>query len=56
MTKLIYTIFTIVGSYLGSWVATLFGAGYFSGWGIVASGVGAFIGIYFAYKINSNYL
>ena len=56
MTKLTYTIGIIVGSYLGSWAATLFGAGYFSGWGIVASGIGAFLGIYAAYKINANYL
>lgn len=55
MTKLVYTICIIAGSYLGSWIATLFGAGYFSGWGILANGVGAFIGIYIAYKINFNY-
>lgn len=55
MTKLVYTIGVIVGSYLGSWIVTLFGAGYFSGWGIIASGIGAFAGLYAAYKINVNY-
>jgi len=34
--------------------ATLLGAGLFSGWGIVAGGIGAFAGIYFAYKFIAN--
>jgi hypothetical protein len=56
MTKLVYTICIIVCSYLFSWIANLLGAGYFSGWGIVANTIGAILGIYIGYKINSNLL
>lgn len=55
MTKIVYSICIIVGSYLGSWIATLFGADYFSAWGIIASSIGAIAGIYVAYKfVQSN--
>lgn len=54
MTRIVYTICIMVGSYIGSWIATLFGAGYFSAWGIIASGIGGAVGIYIAYKIVVN--
>lgn len=56
MAKLLYIIGITVGSYLGSWIATLFGAGYFSGWGILFGTIGAIAGLYVVYKINTNYL
>ena len=56
MTKLIYFIFITIGSFVGSWVASLFGVGYFSIWSIIAGGIGSIAGIYFAYKLNTNYM
>jgi len=55
MARLTYAIAVIVGSYAGSWVATLFGAGYFDVGGIIAGSIGAIAGIYVAYKINNSY-
>jgi uncharacterized membrane protein YeaQ/YmgE (transglycosylase-associated protein family) len=52
MNRVVYIICVTVGSYLGDWVATLFGAGYFSIWGIVAGTLGAIAGVYIGYKIN----
>ena len=53
---MVYTICLMAGSYLGNWIATLLGAGYFSGWGIIAGAMGGFAGIYIAFKINTEYL
>lgn len=56
MVKIVYAVGITIGSYIGGWIATLLGAGYFSGWGIIASGIGGFVGIYLAYKFNANYI
>lgn len=56
MAKVVYIICLTLGSYLVSWIATLFGAGYFSGWGILAGTLGAVVGIYVGYQINSNFI
>lgn len=52
MVQIVYAICIIVCSYLFSWIATLFGAGYFSGWGIVANTISAIFGVYIGYKLN----
>jgi len=44
-----------VGSTIGGIVPSIFGAGMFSGWGIIGSAVGGILGIWVAVKIN-NYI
>ena len=48
--KLLITIGAGVGSTIGGFVPTLWGAGLLSGWSVVLTAVGGFIGIYLAYK------
>lgn len=56
MARVVYAICVIVGSGLFGWIAELLGAGYFSAWGIIASGIGAIVGVYVGYKINCNFM
>lgn len=40
----------VVGSTIGGYVPSLFGAGFLSLWGIVGSAIGGILGIWIAYK------
>ncbi|MCL4363620.1 hypothetical protein M1328_00065 [Patescibacteria group bacterium] len=42
----------IVGSIIGSYLPTLWGAGIFSYWSLFTSTVGGFLGIYIGYKLS----
>jgi hypothetical protein len=53
-SKSLIWIGLFLGSTLGGYIPTLFGADIFSGWSIFGSAAGAFAGIYVAYKI-ANY-
>lgn len=55
-TKTLIWIGLTAGSYIGSYLPTLFGQDIFSGWSIFAGAIGAFLGIYIAYKIGDKYL
>jgi len=44
----------IIGSIIGGYIPTLFGAGLFSLWDIVGSTLGAFFLLYIAYKFFSS--
>jgi hypothetical protein len=48
--KTIYLIAITIGSGIGSYLPTLFGAGIFSLWSIVGGFVGAILALYLAYK------
>ncbi|HZP55872.1 MAG TPA: hypothetical protein VFB03_03860 [Candidatus Saccharimonadales bacterium] len=52
MSKSLLWLLIGVGGTVGGFVPTLFGASYFSMWGILASGIGAFAGIYVFHKID----
>jgi uncharacterized membrane protein YeaQ/YmgE (transglycosylase-associated protein family) len=40
-----------IGSLIGGYVPTLFGAGFLSMWGVVGSTVGAILGLWITYRI-----
>ncbi|MCR4329343.1 MAG: hypothetical protein NUV65_02235 [Candidatus Roizmanbacteria bacterium] len=56
MTQKTFTMagFTI-GSLLGSYIPTLFGAGMLSYTSVLVSGVGGIAGIYIGYKLGSSF-
>ena len=53
-TKLLIFIGMTVGSTIGGYIPTLFGADFISYTSFIFSGIGAIIGIYIGYKL-SNY-
>jgi hypothetical protein len=50
LSRLIYFIAITLGSVLGSWLPTLFGASFLSMWSLIGGGIGAFLFLYLAYK------
>ena len=52
-TKTLVTIGMVIGSTIGGYLPTLFGAGVLSYWGIIWSGVGGVLGVLIAYKLSS---
>ena len=42
----------IIGGYVGGFIPTLWGAGYFSASSIILSMIGGFAGIYIGFKIS----
>jgi uncharacterized membrane protein YeaQ/YmgE (transglycosylase-associated protein family) len=52
MQKLFITIGMIVGSVVGGYLPTLFGADYFSMASVIVSTIGALFGIYVGYKLG----
>ncbi len=53
MTKKLILLFLFVGSLLGGYIPLLWGGSAFSGWSILFSTLGGFLGIYIGYKIGS---
>lgn len=51
-TKALYWIGIFLGSSIGGYLPALFGQDLFSGWSIFGSAVGAFLGLYIAYRID----
>lgn len=51
-SKALIILGTIVGSLVGGYIPTLFGADMFSFISIITSGLGSILGIYIAYKIS----
>lgn len=51
--KPLITIGLIMGSIIGGYIPTFFGAGIFSYSSLLGSGIGAILGIYLAYKLSS---
>lgn len=45
----------VVGSYLGSLIPLIWGDSMFSVTSVIFGGIGAFIGIYIGYKIDTDY-
>lgn len=43
-----------IGSIIGSFIPTLFGADLLSFWSIITTAIGGFIGIYVGWKIGGN--
>jgi uncharacterized membrane protein YeaQ/YmgE (transglycosylase-associated protein family) len=52
-TRHLIWIGVLVGSFVGGWIPTLWGAPAFSMSGIVGSTIGGLVGIYLGYKISS---
>jgi hypothetical protein len=50
--KTIIIIGMILGSVIGGYVSTLFGAGAISFWSLAGSTAGALLGIYIAFKLS----
>jgi uncharacterized membrane protein YeaQ/YmgE (transglycosylase-associated protein family) len=46
------SIGVIVGSIIGGYVPSLWGAGMFSYWGLFTSTVGGLLGVYLGYKLS----
>lgn len=44
-----------IGSWVGAYIPTFFGADMLSGWSIVFSALGAFAGMYVGYKLSEGY-
>jgi hypothetical protein len=44
-----------IGSFVGGYIPSLFGAGFFSFWGLIFSGLGGLAGIYVGYKLSKNF-
>lgn len=42
----------VVGSTLGGYIPSLWGAEFLSFWGIITSAIGGFAGIYIGYKLS----
>ena len=55
MNKGLMYLCITVGSIIGSYVPALWHAGYFSAAGIVGGLIGAFVGIWAAYKLSGYY-
>lgn len=51
-SKLLIYFGLFVCSGIGSYLPTLWGAGYFSLWSIIGSVVGGIVGIWIGYKLN----
>lgn len=52
-SKSLMWIFMAIGSTIGGYVPTLWGAGVFSFASVIFGAVGAFLGVYLAFKINN---
>lgn len=50
MEKFLYYLAIFIGGSIGGYLPTLFGASWFSLWGIFGSFVGGLLGIYVVYK------
>jgi len=46
-------LFMTIGSLIGGYIPTFFGAGIFSYWSILTTAIGGFLGIWIGYKISS---
>jgi len=55
MNKGTLFISIFICSSIGSWIPSLWGAGYFSVWGVAGGFLGAIIGVFVAAKINSSF-
>lgn len=53
-SKTFVSLGIIVGSLVGGYIPSLFGAGGFSAWSILSSGIGSIIGLLFALKITQD--
>lgn len=42
----------LLGSFIGGWIPSFFGADLFSYAGIIGSGIGALVGVYLGYKLT----
>jgi hypothetical protein len=51
-TKTTIWIGILIGSTIGGWVPTIFGASWLSLWSVVGNGVGGLLGIWAGYKIG----
>lgn len=45
----------VIGTYVGGFIPTLFGADWFSLWSVIGNGIGGFLGIYIAFKLTQNF-
>lgn len=52
-SKILVYISMVIGSVIGGYIPTLFGAGLFSYSSILFSGIGAIIGVYLGYKLSN---
>lgn len=52
MEKKLIWLGLFVGSWLGGMAPRLWGAGFFSGWGVLCSVLGGFLGIAVGYKVG----
>jgi hypothetical protein len=50
-TKKLYLLLGSIGSVIGGWLPTLFGAGDLSGWSILGGVIGGIAGIYLGTKL-----
>jgi hypothetical protein len=55
-TKSLVWLGLFIGSTIGSYLPTLFGADLLSGWSIVGTAIGSFAGIYCGYQIGEKYI
>ena len=46
-------IFMIIGSTLGSYIPTLWGAGFLSTWSVILSAAGGLLGIWLGFKLSN---
>lgn len=56
MNKTVMWVFVLVGSTVGGYVPSLWGAGLFSFSSMLFGALGAIVGIWLAFKISQNYL
>jgi hypothetical protein len=54
--KSMYMLGVIIGGGIGGYLPSLFGADYFSLWGILGSAIGGILGIWLIYKIYTSWL
>ncbi len=54
MSKLPMYIIISIGTGLGSWIPTLFGANMFDGWSILGSLIGGLISVYIYWKLRQS--
>jgi len=53
-TKTTIWIGVLIGSTIGGWVPTIFGADWLSLWSIVGNGIGGILGIWVGYKFGQS--
>ncbi len=53
-TKSLVTIGMIVGSLIGGYIPSFFGAGIFSYTAVLTSGIGAILGVWIGYKLGES--